>query len=83
MRHESAAGLTNQLRSYFYGPEIEIAALWDGSTHRGGASAMVAEGVLHRRGEFHVGMWLEKTSVWSDGHHTCSAFKNYNMKRVP
>lgn len=46
-----------------------------------GATATVAEGMLIRRGEFHVWMWLEKTSARSDFLHTWSGFKNNNIRR--
>lgn len=45
-----------------------------------GATATVAEGMLIRRGEFHVWMWLEKTYVRSDVLHTWSGFKNNNIR---
>lgn len=91
MLHQSTAGITNQLRSYFYGPETEIAEVrsdgcWKHSSQEaaamfkgahclrrniaGRATAMMAEEVLIRRGEFHVCMWLEKTSIRSDVFHT-------------
>lgn len=65
----------------------EVASMFKGKRRlwrnkAGGATAMVAEEVLIRQGEFHVWMWLEKTSAGSDVLHTWSGVKNNNIRRL-
>lgn len=63
----------------------EVASMFKGkrSLWRNKAGgAMVAEEVLIRQGEFHVWMWLEKTSARSDVVHTWSGVKNNNIRRL-
>lgn len=65
----------------------EVASMFKGKRRlwrnkASGATAMVAEEVLIRQGEFHVWMWLEKTSAGSDVLHTWSGVKNNNIRRL-